>query len=65
MSDDEKRKALLHAITVWRDIRDAYPRGSPQYKHYQRKMKEAECKLHALGSPDNFSFDFVDPDKPK
>jgi len=60
MSSDEKWKALSEAIATWRGVRDAYPMGSPQYKKYQRKMKEAEWELHRL-----FSFRFVDPDKPQ
>jgi hypothetical protein len=49
MSDDQKRAALIHEIEAWREAWAASEPGSPQYRTNQRKMKEAEWKLHALG----------------
>jgi hypothetical protein len=48
MSSDERQK-ILHAIDAWREVRDKRQPGSPQYKKFQRKMKEAEWELHGLG----------------
>jgi hypothetical protein len=68
VSEDEKRAALLHEIQAWREAADAHPKGSPQYKEFQRKMKEAEWKLHGLGRSEDapgIVIRIVDPDKPQ
>src|SRR5882757_11314637 len=48
MSADEKRTSILHTIAAWREARDASEPGSPQYRDFQRKLKEAEWELQAL-----------------
>jgi hypothetical protein len=70
MSDDEKRNNLLHTIVAWREARDQHQPGSPQYKEFQRLMKEAEWELHGLGpsqdqGPPGLVIRIVDPEKPQ
>jgi hypothetical protein len=69
MGSDDERQKLLHEIGAWRDARNAHPPGSPQNKEFQRKMKEAEWKLHGLGppedSPPGLLIKIVSPEKPQ
>ena len=49
MSDDQKRMKLLHETAAWREAWAESEPGSPQHREFQRKMKEAEWELQALG----------------
>jgi hypothetical protein len=67
MTNDE-RTALLHEITAWREARDAHKPSSPEYREFQRKMKEAEWELQRLGPSEDspgLVIKIVDPAKPQ
>jgi hypothetical protein len=47
--EDAQRDALRHTIIAWREARDMSKPGSAEYQEHDRKMKQAEADLTAVG----------------
>lgn len=50
MTDENaERETLRHTIVAWREARDVSKPGSAEYLEFDRRIKQAEADLAAVG----------------